>query len=179
MGVDVPDGLPRLRAGIEDDPVAGIRDALGDGDIMSVPDHLGQQTVPRSRQLAQVGVMGARDNEYVYRCLRIDVTECDGPGAAGHYGRGNIGCGDATEQAIGHGADLNGCRGSDACDIYDCSTAKPRSTTPLVQRSRQLLAVRRPAVSHARALLRGMKWAWGGVHEGRRAGAMAAPRDEQ
>ena len=134
MSVHMADGLARVRAGVEDHTVAAVRDALRDGDIVRVRDDVGQQTVPCRCQLAQVGVMGARDNENVYRCLRIDVTERDRPRAAGHYRRRNIGCGDAAEQAVGHGEDLNVCRVRDASDIYGCTTANPRCTTPLVRR---------------------------------------------
>ena len=140
----VADGLARVRAGIKDHAVAALPDALGDRDIVGMRDDLRQQAVLGLGQLAEAGVMGTRDNEDVYRCLRIDVTERDGPIVAGHYRRGNIGCGNAAEQALGHGADLNVCRVRDASDIYGCSTANPRCTTPLVQRPRQFLAFRRP-----------------------------------
>ena len=144
MGVHVADGLARVRAGVKDHAVAAIRDALGDRDIVGMRDDLRQQAVPGHGQLAQADVVGTRDNENVYRCLRIDVTERDGPIVAGDYRRGNIGRGNAAEQAVGHGADLNVCRVRDASDLYGCSTANPRCTTPLVQRPRQVLAFRRP-----------------------------------
>ncbi len=126
MGVHMTDGLAAVYTCVEDNPVAVVRDALGYGDIVRVRHDLGQQAVPGRSQLAHVGVMGTRDNENVYRCLRIDVAEGDRPSAGGHYRRRNVGCGDAAEQAIGHDDDLNVCQAWDASDIYGCTTANPR-----------------------------------------------------
>jgi hypothetical protein len=85
-------------------------------------------------------VVRARDNEHVNRCLRIDIAEGDRPLVTGHYGSRYFGGGDGAKQAVRHALDLNVCQVRSAADIYGCSTANPRCTTPLVQRPRQFLA---------------------------------------
>ena len=49
VGVHVGDSLARLRAGIEDNPVAGVRDALGDSYLVGMRDEIGQQSVAGGR----------------------------------------------------------------------------------------------------------------------------------
>lgn len=45
VGVHVGHRLASLRAGIEDNPVAGVRDALGDCYLVGMRDEIGQQSV--------------------------------------------------------------------------------------------------------------------------------------
>jgi hypothetical protein len=138
--MDVAHGLAAISASVKHDPVARIGDALGDGDLMRMGCEVGQKTVAGRRELSQISVVGARDNEHVYRCLRIDIAECDRPLGARNYRRRYLGGGYGAKQALGHAVDLNVCPASNAGDIYGCSTANPRCTTPLVQRPRQFLA---------------------------------------
>ena len=174
----VADGLARVRAGIKDDAVAALRDSLGDRDIVGMRDDLCQQAILGLGKLAHAGVVGTRDNENVYRCLRIDVTERDGPIVAGHYRRGNVGCGNAAEQALGHGGDLNVCRVRDASDIYGCNTANPTMHHPSGVTASPVSGFPSPEVSDARARLRGMRWAWGEVQKARRAGPTPACHED-
>src|SRR5580700_1103833 len=134
--MDVADGLAAIRAGVEDHPVP-LGDAFPRRYLLSLLDDLGQQAVARGGQLSQVGVMLPRDHQHVHRRLRIDVTESDSSRATGHNRGGNIPGGDAAEQAVRHVEDLNVWPLQAAADIYGCTTANPRCTTPLVQRSRQ------------------------------------------
>jgi hypothetical protein len=138
--MDVAHGLAAVSAGVKHDPVARIGDPLGDGDFMRMGCEVGQKTVADRRELGQIGVVGARDNEHMYRCLRIDIAECDRPLGARNYRRRYLGGGYSAKQALRHAVDLNVCPASNAADIYGCSTANPRCTTPLVQRPRQFLA---------------------------------------
>jgi len=123
-------------------------------------------------------VVVARDDEYVDRSLRVNVTERDRARIAGHYGRRYLGGSNTAEQALGHGEDLNVYRAGDAADIYGCSTANPRCTAPLVQRPRQLLAFCRSGMSHARVLMRRHRWAWGEVQFFSRAGLITEYRED-
>jgi hypothetical protein len=138
--VDVPYRLAGIRAGVEDDPVTPIGDALSDCDLMGVRRHGGQQAILGRGKFSQIGVVRPRDNEHVNRCLRIDIAECDRPLVTRHYGRRYFGGSDGAKQAVRHAEDLNVCQACGAADIYGCSTANPRCTTPLVQRPRQFLA---------------------------------------
>ena len=45
VGVHVGDGLAPMRAGVEYDPVAGVRDALGYGYPVGMRDEIGEQSV--------------------------------------------------------------------------------------------------------------------------------------
>jgi hypothetical protein len=140
VGVHVIDRLPGLSAGIEDDAIPALGNTFSDRHLVGVGDEVGQQPVAGGRKLGQVGVMVPSYHKYVYGSLRINVAERDCPGISGHYGRRYVGGGNAAEQAVRHAEDLNVWRAGDAADIYGCSTANPRCTTPLVQRPRQLLA---------------------------------------
>jgi hypothetical protein len=77
VGVDVGDGLASLRARVEDDAVAAVRDSLADSHVMSVGHDLGQEAVASRRQLGQVAVVVARDHQNMDGSLRIDVPEGD------------------------------------------------------------------------------------------------------
>jgi hypothetical protein len=140
VGVYVIDSLPGLGTGIEDDAITGIGDAFNDRHLVGMGYEVRQQPVAGGRKLGQVCVMLPSYHKYVYRSLRINVAERDCPRISGHYGRRYVGGGNAAEQAVRHAEDLNVWRAGAAADIYGCSTANPRCTTPLVQRPRQFLA---------------------------------------
>ena len=130
--MDMPHSLPAMGAGVEDDPVAVVGQALGRRHLVRVRDQLGQLAVAGGGQLSQVGMVSARYHEYVYGSLRIDIAEGDCPVFSGHYGRGYLVSGNGAEQTVGHAGDLNVWRAWNAADIYGCTTANPRCTTPLV-----------------------------------------------
>jgi len=73
--VDVTYCLASLRAGVKDDPVAVIGDALGDCHLMRVGDEVGQQPGFGGGELGQIRVMFARNHKHVNRCLRVDIAE--------------------------------------------------------------------------------------------------------
>ena len=75
VGVHVIDRLPRLRAGVEHDPVAGFRDPLRPGDLPGQARHLVQEPVPGLGHGGQVWVVLLGYNEYMRGCLRVDVPE--------------------------------------------------------------------------------------------------------
>jgi len=139
----VRDGLTGLYAGVEDDPVAAVGDALGNGHLVGMRDEIGQQPVTSSRQLGQIGVVLPRDHQNVDGRLRINVAKGDRALVAGHYGRWYLGGRNTTEQTLGHAGDLNVYRAGNAADIYGCPTATPRCTCPSAAAARQLLAFRR------------------------------------
>jgi hypothetical protein len=106
----VADGLPAVAAGIEDDPVARLGDALGGRYLVRVPHQIRQQPGVRGGQVGQIGVVIARDDQHMNRRLRINVAESDRPGIFGHYGCRYVSSCDPAEQAVRHAADLNVCR---------------------------------------------------------------------
>jgi hypothetical protein len=138
--VYVPDRLAAVGTRVEDNAVSGVRHALGNRHVLRVGDHIGQQPRIGRREGRQIRVMLARDHKYVNGSLRINVTERDRPGITGHYGRRYVAGGNTAKQAVRHADDLNVYRADNAADIYGCSTANPRCTTPLVPRPRQVLA---------------------------------------
>lgn len=138
--MDVLHRLAGVGASIKDDPVTAIGDTLGDRDVMGVRRDGRQQAVPGRSEVSQIGVVRPRDNEHVYRRLRIDIAEGNRPLIARNYRRRYFGGGYGAKQAVCHAGDLNVCQVRGAADIYGCTTANPRCTTPLVQRPRQLLA---------------------------------------
>ncbi len=70
-----PTVCPPSCAGVEDDPVAGRLDALGDGDSRGPADEFVEQPVTRGRQRRHVRVVIPGDHQDVRRRLRVDVTE--------------------------------------------------------------------------------------------------------
>jgi hypothetical protein len=145
--------LARLRAGVEDDAVSGVGDALADRYLVGLGDDGGQQPIVCRRKLGHIGMVLARDNKYVNGSLRINVAERDRARITGHYGRRDVTGGNTAEQTVRHAEDLNVYPASNVADIYGCTTANPRCATPLVQRSRQSLAFRHSGMSRARALV--------------------------
>jgi len=128
--VDVPDCLAGIGASVEHDPVTVVCDAFRDCDLMGVSCDGSQQAGLGRSEFGQIGVVRPRDNEHVNRCLRIDIAECDRPLVTRDYGRRYLGGGNGAKQAVRHAEDLNVCQVPGAADIYGCSTANPRCTTP-------------------------------------------------
>jgi RNA polymerase sigma-70 factor (sigma-E family) len=172
--MDVPYRLAGTGAGVEDDPVTVVGDTLRDCNVMGVRCDGSQEAVLGHGELGQIGVMRPRDNEHVNWCLRIDIAECDGPLVTGHYRRRYFGGSDGAKQAVRHAEDLNVCQVRGAADIYGCTTANPRCTTPLVQRPRQLLA----SVAQGQACAGAVAKAWD-VSVGGSADLEASGSDEQ
>lgn len=123
--MNVLNGLPGVRPGVEDHPVPILGHPLADRYLVGMSDDIGQQPVTGGGKLCQIGVMRARDNEHVYRRLRIDIPEGDGASVVGHYGCRQLAGGNGAEQAVRHAADLNVSPTWDGADIYGCSTANP------------------------------------------------------
>jgi hypothetical protein len=123
--MDMSYRLAGIGASVEDDPVTVVGDALGDCNLMGVRCDGGQKAVLGRSEFSQIGVVRPRDNEHVYRRLRIDIAECDRPLVTRHYGRRYLGGSYSAKQAVRHAEDLNVCRVRSASDIYGCSTANP------------------------------------------------------
>ena len=138
--MDMLDRLAGLGASVEDDPVTTLGDTLSDRNLMCVRREGGQQALIGHSELSQIGVVRPRDDKHVNRSLRIDIAESDRPLIARNYRRRYFGGRYGTKQAVSHAEDLNVCQARGAADIYGCTTANPRCTTPLVQRPRQFLA---------------------------------------
>jgi hypothetical protein len=109
-------GLPAVTAGIEDHAVPGAGDAAGDRHLMGESGHLGEQPVACRGEPCKVRVMVIRDNQDMYRCLRVQVGESDRPRAGGDPGSRHLAGRDAAEQAVGHGL------------ILTCATPADRPT---------------------------------------------------
>ena len=175
--MDVPYGLAGTWAGVEDHTVTVVSDVFRDCDLVGVRCHGGKQAVVGRSEFGQIGVVRPRDNEHVYRCLRIDIAECDRPLVTRHYSRRNLGGSYGAKQAVRHTEDLNVCQVPGAADIYGCTTANPRCTTPSGATASPVSGFRRSGTGHARALLRrhGMR-AWGEVQILKQAGPMSKRR---
>jgi hypothetical protein len=169
--------LPCVGTGVEDDPVAVVGDAFRHGNLMGVSCDGGQQAVLGCSEFGQIGVVRPRDNEHVNRCLRIDIAECDRPLVARHYGRRYLGGGYGAKQAVRHAEDLNVCRVPSAADIYGCSTANPRCTTPSGAAASPVSGFRRSGTVMRGRCCEGIgMWVWGEVQILRRAGPMSKRR---
>lgn len=128
--MDMIDSLPAVGTGIEHDPVAVSGQALGDRHLVRVRDQVGQQAAARRAQLGQIRVVGARDNEHVYGCLRIDITEGDRPVITGHYDRRYLVGGNGAEQAVRH-AEILTCGGSRGPPTYMVALLRTHGAPPL------------------------------------------------
>jgi hypothetical protein len=107
MCVHVRDGLPALGPGVEDDPVA-VRDALRVRYLGRMRQHFAQEVFFWGvNQLGQVGMVGARDHQHVDGCLRVDVSERDGPRGLRHNSRRHVAGDNSAKEAVRHGEDLN------------------------------------------------------------------------
>jgi RNA polymerase sigma-70 factor (sigma-E family) len=128
--MDMLDGLAGVGAGVEDDPVTALSDTLGYRNLMGMRRNGGQQALLSRSEFSQIGVMRPRDDKHVNRRLRIDIAESDSPLIARNYRRRYLGGGYGAKQAVSHAEDLNVCQARSAGDIYGCTTAIPRCTTP-------------------------------------------------
>ena len=113
--MDVVDGLPGLRAGVEDHAVAVVGDSLGDGNVPGVGHELGQQALIGGGQPGQIRVMGPRDHQHVDRGLRVDIAKGDSTGTSRHNRGRNVTGGNGAEQAISHVAILTSARPATSC----------------------------------------------------------------
>lgn len=100
--VHMPDGLPAVLAGVEDEPVPGVVDALGHGDLARRADKLGKQPVTGRGELTHVREVVPRDYQDVGRRLGVDVTEGDDTLPLQHYRGGDLSGSDPAEQAVWH-----------------------------------------------------------------------------
>jgi hypothetical protein len=136
-------GLPGLRAGIEYDPVSGFVDPRGGRHQVGLLGHLVEQPITGGGQRDKVGIVISRNYQHMNRSLRVDITERYSARAFQHANCRDVTRGDAAEKALCHAADLNLCPAQSPIDIYGCTTANPRRTTPL-DTARQSLAFRGP-----------------------------------
>jgi hypothetical protein len=132
VGVHVVNRLAGLWPGVEHDPVAGLGHTRVARDQSRLRGKLVKQTVTGRGQRGQVRMVLSRDNQHVHRRLRVYVLEGNGARALKHPRRRDVSRRDTAKQAVNHDADLNLCHADRAADIYGCSTANPRRTTPLV-----------------------------------------------
>ena len=98
----VVDGLPSLRAGVENHSIAAVGHPFRDRHLSGVGDQVRQQVVAGCTQLSQVGMVGARDHQHVDWCLRIYVAKGNCLGIGRHYRRRYLAGCDTAEQAIRH-----------------------------------------------------------------------------
>ena len=102
MRVHVPDRLTTFAAGVEHDPVAAAADALGNGDLVRLPDELVEQSVTRASQGGDVRIVVTRDYQDMRGRLGTDVTESDGPLTVQHKRGRDLSGRDPAEQAVWH-----------------------------------------------------------------------------
>src|ERR1700722_2284368 len=102
MRVHVPDGLPAVLAGVEDDPVPTGLDALGDRDLACRADEFVKQPAARGGEGRHVREMVSRHHQDVRWRLGVDVTEGDGPLSVQHYRGRDLSGRDPAEQAVWH-----------------------------------------------------------------------------
>jgi RNA polymerase sigma-70 factor (sigma-E family) len=151
--MDVADRLASAGAGIEDDAVAVVGNALGDGHLMRMGNEVGQQVCFSSGEFGQIRVMRARDHKYVNRCLRVDIAERQCSLISRDDGRGYL-CGSyAAEQAVGHGLILT-CGMSPAPLSYMVAVLRSHGHHPSGATASPVSGFRRSGMSHARALVR-------------------------
>lgn len=110
MRMSVRDRLAGLTACIEDNAIPGLRDALRHGYFVRLGDDLGQQPVTGRSQAHQVRIVRFRNDQYVDRCLRIDVAKCKRALSFEHPRRRDVAGHDFAKQAVGHGPILT-------CDV--------------------------------------------------------------
>jgi RNA polymerase sigma-70 factor (sigma-E family) len=163
--MDVRYRLACIGAGVEDDPVAVLGDTLRDCNLMSVRRHSSQQAVLGRGEFSQIGVVHPRDNEHVYRCLRIDIAEGDRALVARHYRRRYFGGGYCAKQALWH-AEILTCTRSAAPPTYMVAVLRSLGAPPLWCNGLASFWLPSLRDGHARALLRRHEmWVWGEVQD--------------
>jgi hypothetical protein len=83
MRVHVVDGLPSVAAGIEDNSVSGIGDALRQGDFVRLSRKLSEQSLVGGDG-GQVTMVIPGNHQHMNRRLRTYVAECERPIAFDH-----------------------------------------------------------------------------------------------
>jgi hypothetical protein len=78
MRMSVEHGLPGVGPGVKDHPVSALGHALSHRDPVRLGRHLVQQAVARGGDRGQISEVHPRDNQDMYRRLRIYVTERNG-----------------------------------------------------------------------------------------------------
>lgn len=102
MHVHVPNRLLRVPAGVEDEPVPGWLDALGDCDLAGRADEFVKQSAARGGEGRRVGIMIPGHHQDMRWRLGVDVTEGDGPLPFQHYRGRDLSGRDPAEQAVWH-----------------------------------------------------------------------------
>ncbi len=72
----VRDGLTGMTARIKDNAVTGLRNALGERDLVRLGRHLGEQRAVGGRKACQVRIVILGNDQHVNGSLRIDVAKC-------------------------------------------------------------------------------------------------------
>jgi hypothetical protein len=159
--VDVTDCLAGARAGVKDDSVAVVSNALGDRHLMRMGNQVGQQPCLSGREFGHVCVMSTRNHKYVYRRLWVDIAERHCPRIGRDYRRGYLSGCYAAEQAVGHGPILTcGTSGARQADIV--ALLRSQGAPPLWCNGLASFWLRRSGMSHARALMRRLGCGCGG-----------------
>ena len=76
--------LPGVRAAVEDDAVAGIADALGEGDTVREAGHLIEEAAASQGDRRDIGTMLFWYDQDMYGGLRVDIPERDSPQGLAH-----------------------------------------------------------------------------------------------
>ena len=92
--------MASVRAGIQDDPVAGLGDPSLGGDPGGGQDEVSHELPVLGRQGVVRGDVLERDEEHVHRCPGIDVLEGDATLIAQHELGRDVAIPDLAEHAI-------------------------------------------------------------------------------
>lgn len=98
----VLDGLPALRAGIEDHPVSGPVDSGGHGYLVRLGRDLVKQPRARPGQRGKIRVVTFRYDQHMGRRLRADIAERNRARTLQHARRRGLASDDAAEEALSH-----------------------------------------------------------------------------
>jgi hypothetical protein len=107
VDVEVEDGLPGVRARVDDGAVASLGEALPVGDARGDAEEVAEQRLVRLRRVVQRLDVRARDDEDVRRGLRVDVAEGDGPLVFVDERGGNLARDYLAEEAVLFGHRIN------------------------------------------------------------------------
>ena len=77
MRVRMINGLPAVGAGIKHNAVTGLRNALGECNLVRLRCQLGEQPGIIRGQPRQVRIVRLGNDEHVNGSLRIDVAKCE------------------------------------------------------------------------------------------------------
>lgn len=107
----VEDRLPAVRAGVEHDAVAALREPLGDRHLHRGSQQLAGQARVGRGQGGDVRVVLLGDDHDVHRGLRGDVAEGEHARGVVDDGRRDVAGDDGAEQAVAHARDATARRG--------------------------------------------------------------------